>query len=134
MSTFSSPLSLEAEQSSTEELIVYEEKNITLKAPEDGKAITIKIEEVEEQVERHEQTVGIKLIVTMFGLCMSVFCVALDNTIISTAIPRITDEFHTLKDVGWYGSGTLSISFLENSTLINLSISSYHMRYAAASH
>jgi hypothetical protein len=39
------------------------------------------------------------------GLCFSVFCVALDNTIIATATPRITDEFHALQDVGWYGSG-----------------------------
>jgi len=27
-----------------------------------------------------------------------------DNSIIATAIPRITDEFHSLNDVGWYGS------------------------------
>ena len=27
-----------------------------------------------------------------------------DRTIISTAIPTITDEFHSLNDVGWYGS------------------------------
>jgi hypothetical protein len=27
-----------------------------------------------------------------------------DQNIISTAIPRITDEFHSLNDVGWYGS------------------------------
>jgi MFS family permease len=30
-----------------------------------------------------------------------------DNSIISTAIPRITDEFHSLGDVGWYGSSYL---------------------------
>lgn len=29
---------------------------------------------------------------------------ALDNTIIVTAIPRITDDYKTLNDVGWYGS------------------------------
>ncbi|KUJ06911.1 MFS transporter [Mollisia scopiformis] len=28
----------------------------------------------------------------------------LDNNIVSTAIPRITDEFHSLADVGWYAS------------------------------
>ncbi|KAF3067388.1 putative HC-toxin efflux carrier TOXA [Daldinia childiae] len=28
----------------------------------------------------------------------------LDNTILATAIPYITDEFHSLLDVGWYGS------------------------------
>ena len=53
-------------------------------------------------------TTGLKLVVTIMGLCFSVFCVALDNTIIATAIPRITDEFHALQDVGWYGSGMIA--------------------------
>ena len=26
------------------------------------------------------------------------------KTIVTTAIPRITDEFHSLTQVGWYGS------------------------------
>jgi len=30
-----------------------------------------------------------------------------DQNIISTAIPRITDDFHSLDDVGWYGSAYL---------------------------
>jgi MFS family permease len=30
-----------------------------------------------------------------------------DNSIIATAIPKITDEFHSLQDVGWYGSAYL---------------------------
>ena len=38
---------------------------------------------------------------------MSVLCFSLDNTIIATAIPRITDEFHALDDVGWYASAYL---------------------------
>ena len=41
------------------------------------------------------------------ALCLSVFCMALDNTIIATAIPRITDQFKALNDVGWYGSAYL---------------------------
>ena len=49
---------------------------------------------------------GLRLAITILDLCLSVFCVALDNTIIATAIPHITDEFHALNDVGWYGSGT----------------------------
>ncbi|KAF2789492.1 MFS general substrate transporter [Melanomma pulvis-pyrius CBS 109.77] len=50
---------------------------------------------------------GAKLALTIFALCTAVFCVALDNTIIATAIPRITDDFHALQDVGWYGSAYL---------------------------
>lgn len=44
---------------------------------------------------------------TIFALLIAVLCVALDSTIVSTAIPRITDDFHDLHDVGWYGSGKL---------------------------
>jgi MFS family permease len=32
---------------------------------------------------------------------------ALDNTIVATAIPKITDHFQSLDDVGWYGSAYL---------------------------
>jgi hypothetical protein len=37
-------------------------------------------------------------------LCLATFCVAVDNTIISTAVPRITQSFHSIDDVGWYAS------------------------------
>jgi hypothetical protein len=35
---------------------------------------------------------------------LALFLVALDRTILATAIPRITDEFRSLGDVGWYAS------------------------------
>ena len=47
---------------------------------------------------------GLRLFITLLALCLAVFCVALDNTIIATAIPYITDDFKNLNDVGWYGS------------------------------
>lgn len=36
---------------------------------------------------------AMKLALITIALCLSVFCMALDNTIISTAIPKITDQF-----------------------------------------
>ncbi|KAI0517279.1 major facilitator superfamily domain-containing protein [Xylaria bambusicola] len=50
---------------------------------------------------------GFSFGIILFALFISLFCVALDSTIIATAIPRITDEFHALQDVGWYGSSYL---------------------------
>ncbi|KAE9370450.1 MFS toxin efflux pump [Stipitochalara longipes BDJ] len=47
---------------------------------------------------------GLKLAVILAALCLSVFLVALDQTIIATAIPKITDHFNSIKDIGWYGS------------------------------
>jgi hypothetical protein len=50
---------------------------------------------------------GLQLGLLTFGLCMATFTVALDNTIIATAIPKITTVFDSLGDVGWYGSSYL---------------------------
>jgi hypothetical protein len=50
---------------------------------------------------------GLKLSLITLALCLTVFLVALDNTIIATAIPKITDHFNSLGDVGWYGSSYL---------------------------
>ncbi|KAM0317745.1 hypothetical protein ACHAO8_002298 [Botrytis cinerea] len=38
------------------------------------------------------------------AIVMSMFLAPLDLTIIATAIPNITEEFHSLNDVGWYAS------------------------------
>ncbi|KAH7134075.1 major facilitator superfamily domain-containing protein [Dactylonectria macrodidyma] len=51
-----------------------------------------------------EYPTGMKLALITLALCLAVFVMALDNSIIATAIPKITDEFHSLNDVGWYGS------------------------------
>ncbi|POR34948.1 Major facilitator superfamily domain, general substrate transporter [Tolypocladium paradoxum] len=71
-----------------------------------------------------EYATGLKLALIISALCLAVFLMALgrllsqalprkkcaynscylDNSIIATAIPRITDEFHSLGDIGWYGS------------------------------
>ncbi|CAI7623242.1 unnamed protein product [Penicillium glandicola] len=54
--------------------------------------------------ENQSTTRFICLIVSAF---VAMFLVALDRTIISTAIPKITDEFDSFDDVGWYGSAYL---------------------------
>jgi len=43
---------------------------------------------------------GMQLALLTFGLCLATFTVALDNTIIATAIPKITSVFDSLGDVG----------------------------------
>ncbi|KAK1997844.1 major facilitator superfamily transporter [Colletotrichum falcatum] len=47
---------------------------------------------------------GIRLTFVIVALVLSIFLVALDMTIVATAIPKITDEFHGLDQVAWYGS------------------------------
>ncbi|KIW07220.1 uncharacterized protein PV09_02079 [Verruconis gallopava] len=45
-----------------------------------------------------------KTAVIMLCLYISMFLVALDRTILATAVPRITDSFHSIDDIGWYAS------------------------------
>ncbi|KAI1452176.1 MFS general substrate transporter [Annulohypoxylon moriforme] len=53
---------------------------------------------------------GPKLYLVLIALTTVYFLVMLDNTILATAIPYITDEFHSLLDVGWYASSYQLIS------------------------
>ncbi|KAK3674258.1 hypothetical protein LTR78_005727 [Recurvomyces mirabilis] len=50
----------------------------------------------------YEWLTGMKLWAVMGPLILVFFLVLLDTTIISTAIPKITNHFNSLKDIGWY--------------------------------
>lgn len=64
-------------------------------------------EQGDDAEEGHNYPSGLKLTIIMLALELAVLCVALDNTIVATAIPKITNLFHALDDVGWYGSAYL---------------------------
>ncbi|KAJ7511278.1 putative MFS multidrug transporter [Mycena galericulata] len=51
-----------------------------------------------------EYPTGLKLVLISVAISLATFLLALDNTIIAVAIPKITDQFHSLDDIGWYGS------------------------------
>lgn len=44
---------------------------------------------------------GLRLIAIIAALCLAVFLCALDQTILATATPKITDRFHSVDDIGW---------------------------------
>ncbi|KAK0707528.1 major facilitator superfamily domain-containing protein [Lasiosphaeris hirsuta] len=50
---------------------------------------------------------GAKLVLIISSLCLAVFLVALDQTIIAPALGAITGEFSSVKDIGWYGAAYL---------------------------
>lgn len=47
---------------------------------------------------------GFKRYTIIACLVLAMFLVSLDRTILGVAVPRITDEFHSLDDVAWYFS------------------------------
>lgn len=55
----------------------------------------------------YEYPSGIKLATTLACLYATIFIVALDRTIIGVAVPSITNDFHSIDDIGWYASAFL---------------------------
>ncbi len=66
--------------------------------PDDGESAKEATDDVAIKVDRKQ------MVVLSIAMALAVFLFALDETIIATAIPKITDEFDSLNDVGWYGS------------------------------
>ncbi|KAI0120471.1 MFS general substrate transporter [Hypoxylon sp. NC0597] len=58
----------------------------------------------------NEYPPGLKLYLVILSLCLAVFLVALDQTIIAPALGAITGEYGSVKDIGWYGSSYLLTS------------------------
>lgn len=50
---------------------------------------------------------GLRLWVTILALALGTLLVAIDNTVIAVAIPKISSVFNSLSQVGWYGSAYL---------------------------
>jgi hypothetical protein len=50
---------------------------------------------------------GLRLTLIFLSLVLTTFLVALDATIIATAIPTITAQFQSLDDVSWYNTAFL---------------------------
>ncbi|KAG8159131.1 hypothetical protein KVR01_010792 [Diaporthe batatas] len=60
---------------------------------------------------------GLPLILALIALNLSTILVFLDNSILSTATPTITNEFHSVQDIGWYVSSyQLALSALQPMT------------------
>ncbi|KAJ6783403.1 hypothetical protein PWT90_02213 [Aphanocladium album] len=47
---------------------------------------------------------GFKLFAVMLAITLACFLYLLDVSILVTAIPKITSDFHSLEDIGWYGA------------------------------
>ncbi|PVI00970.1 MFS general substrate transporter [Periconia macrospinosa] len=47
---------------------------------------------------------GMEVVFIMLALILSITLCSLDQTIVATAIPKITDQFNRLDDISWYGS------------------------------
>ncbi|CZS89902.1 related to aflatoxin efflux pump AFLT [Rhynchosporium graminicola] len=87
--------------------VTENEKEVVVGAEVDKSKENANGEEEEEEEDAVVYLGKLQLGFLTLGLCLVTFTVALDNTIIATAIPKITSVFDSLNDVGWYGSSYL---------------------------
>ncbi|KAL0935880.1 major facilitator superfamily transporter [Colletotrichum truncatum] len=69
--------------------------------PQDASQANVTLESNDED-QNFPPTITRALIVAALGL--SLLIAALDATMVSTIVPTLSDEFQSVKDVGWYGS------------------------------
>ncbi|KAH8658108.1 MFS gliotoxin efflux transporter glia [Xylariales sp. PMI_506] len=90
-----------------------QDRNQQLDSSEDNEKVSSDRQQDEQDVAPAQQpdidgdpvyVAGFRLAITMFTICLSTMLAALDLGIVATAIPAITDDFHKLDDVGWYGN------------------------------
>ncbi|KAM5348348.1 hypothetical protein ACJ41O_008172 [Fusarium nematophilum] len=74
-----------------------DEPDIEAPAPQDATV------QQEEALENYKPNT-LKFWLVIVSIFVAMFLVALDRTIIATAIPQITNDFDSLGDIGWYGS------------------------------
>ncbi|KAK8042411.1 MFS general substrate transporter, partial [Apiospora phragmitis] len=60
-----------------------------------------------DEEEKHDWVSGWKLDIILISVTLPCFLLLLDTSIIVTAVPQITEDFHSLPDVGWYASAYL---------------------------
>src|SRR6201996_626376 len=99
-----SEVDVAARQNSTSHQSIHNDKDVLEKEQDvhiDGSDLGREIS----RIDTSDYPSAFPLAMILVALACSVFLVALDTTIVATAIPRITDQFHSLDQVGWYGSG-----------------------------
>ncbi|KAE8550163.1 hypothetical protein EYB25_006384 [Talaromyces marneffei] len=102
------------------------EKTMTMKStqlPEtDGSESANKSLEADGQGQEDDYISGIRFYMVNTAVTLAAALLFLDTAIIATAIPRITDQFNSLADVGWYGGAYQ----LGSATLLPLTGKIYH--------
>ncbi|CAK7199290.1 hypothetical protein SEUCBS139899_001965 [Sporothrix eucalyptigena] len=91
----------------------------------DDLALAANPEPVTPPVGQYDQVTGVKLVLMLLSLALACFLILLDTSVVSTAVPKITDDFHSLKDVGWYAS-----SYQLGSTVLQLMTGKIYLHFS----
>ncbi|KUI56677.1 Putative HC-toxin efflux carrier TOXA [Cytospora mali] len=64
----------------------------------------IKDADINDDIDPANEVKGTKLVLIHLAICLCTFLVGLDFNLIATAVPVITTDFDSTRDIGWYGA------------------------------
>lgn len=81
------------------------EEHFQPEKPEEEYAAPVNLSQVKSNApSEYEYPSTRQAVIIILALYLAIFLVALDRTILGTAIPAITNQFHSFADIGWYQS------------------------------
>ncbi|AEO62944.1 uncharacterized protein THITE_2141153 [Thermothielavioides terrestris NRRL 8126] len=60
--------------------------------------------DISEDIDPANEVKGTKLVLIHVAICLCTFLIGLDFNLIATAVPAITAQFNSTRDIGWYGA------------------------------
>ncbi|KAI6083461.1 MFS general substrate transporter [Hypoxylon rubiginosum] len=94
------PASVDMDSSSSPPKTPFEDT--TIAKPENSK--NAPKTDITDDIDPANEVQGTKLILIHLSVCLCTFLVGLDFNLIATAVPIITSEFNSTRDIGWYGA------------------------------
>lgn len=91
------------------------------KATQEKQPIETPVEDASQQLLLH----GVQLWLLLAALYMSVYLLALELTMLSTIIPTLTNEFHTVADISWYEAAYVLPMYVLTQSIVS-GMSLYH--------
>ncbi|KAI2472648.1 MFS general substrate transporter [Annulohypoxylon bovei var. microspora] len=60
--------------------------------------------DISEDIDPANEVQGVRLLLIHTSICLCTFLIGLDYNLIATAVPVITSEFNSTRDIGWYSA------------------------------
>ncbi|OTA69244.1 MFS general substrate transporter [Hypoxylon sp. EC38] len=78
------------------------------KAEQESDGTDAMIIDINEDIDPANEVRGTKLVLIHLSICLCTFLVGLDYNVIATAVPVITAEFNSIRDIGWYSAAFMT--------------------------
>ena len=78
------------------------QSKLSTRSPDEKEPTTQSNDDPSEEPEQNLTLHGLRLWLLLAVLYLGIYLLALELTMLSTVIPTLTDEFHTVADISWY--------------------------------